>query len=376
MRINFVMRIALLSCTVGLGFCLMTFSCSSVTYQEDVATVSAKADEARLSQHLVALTDLGPRRAGDPLVGVQTVEYLEQELHALGISTERETFELTPSSKLTITSEGEEREIPGVFFGRNISQARVLQGFHGSATLRPANSDPVEQINLLATIPGTKYPERILEISAHHDTVPGTVGADDNTSGVVVMLEVARLLQEHRPEYTVRLCFFAAEEIGLRGSYEHVRLMLESGEVENVFGLINMDTVGFYTEEEDSQNSPARIPFLVWPPSTGNFLGIIGGHGSAELAHLVEDAGSVYVEDLPTYTLARLGAFLPDARRSDHAPYWDVEIPAVFLTDTAEFRTDTYHRPSDNLESINLSALRKVAALVFAASVSASDLVQ
>ncbi|MDA0667583.1 MAG: M20/M25/M40 family metallo-hydrolase [Planctomycetota bacterium] len=368
------MRIFLLTCTLGLGFCLMTFSCSSVTFQEDVAKVAGNASEARLTQHLVALTGMGPRRAGDPEIGVRTVEYLERELHALGVETEREVFTCTPEVKLSFQRGEEEIEIPGNFFSQTISQSRVLSGFEGSAVFTTGDNQPVQQINLLATIPGTKNPNRILEISAHHDTVPGTVGADDNTSGVMVLLELARLLQQHRPEYTVRLCFFAAEEIGLRGSYEHVRRMLDSGEVNQVFGLINMDTVGFYTEEEDSQESPARIPFLVWPPSTGNFLGIIGGHGSASLAHLVEDAGSVYVNDLPTYTLARLGAFLPDARRSDHAPYWDVEIPAVFLTDTAEFRTDTYHRPSDNVESVNLEALRKVTALVFSAAVSASEL--
>jgi len=368
------MRIALLTCSLGLGFCLLTFSCSSVSYQEDVSQVAKEASQEQLTRHLVSLTDLGPRRAGDRAIGLKTVAYLEQELHALGVETVRETFSLTPNAKLTMTSEGVKREIPGVFFSKNIAQARVLQEFQGSATVRFGQSEPVEQINLLATIPGTVNPERILEISAHHDTVPGTVGADDNTSGVVVLLEVARLLKKYPPEYTVRLCFFAAEEIGLRGSFEHVRLMQESGEVDQVFGLINLDTVGFFTDEEDSQQSPARIPFLVWPPYTGNFLGIIGGHGSAQLAHLVEDAGSVYVEDLPTYTLARLGGFLPDARRSDHAPYWDVEIPAIFLTDTAEFRTDTYHRASDNLDSLDLLSLRKVATLVFSAAVSASDL--
>jgi len=90
------------------------------------------------------------------------------------------------------------------------------------------------------------------------------------------------------------------------------------------------------------------------------------------LGDLVEDAGALYVEDLPTYSLARLGGFFPDARRSDHAHYWDLDIPAVFLTDTNEFRTDNYHRPSDNLESIDMDALRDVAALVFASATSAA----
>jgi hypothetical protein len=370
--------------------CGLAVSCSSVQYVEDVAQAADSASVEKLQEHMGALTALGPRRAGDAEVGQLTVAYLEQQLWGMGIETERESFELTPGAKLVVLlKEGgpsvdgavESWEVPGVFFGRNISQARVVEGFVRKAGLfdkfagygiEYGESGPVEQVNVIATIPGTVSPEWVLEISAHHDTVPGTVGADDNTSSVAVLLEVARLLRENPPACSVRLCFFAAEEIGLIGSGEHVRLMQEQGTIEEVFALINMDGVGHFTDEPDSQGSPIRIPFVVWPPKTGNFLGIIGANGSGWLGDLVVDAGALYVADLPTYSLARLGGFFPDARRSDHAHYWDLDIPAVFLTDTNDFRTDNYHRPSDDLSSINMDALRNVAALVYASAMSAA----
>ncbi len=384
-------RIALLLvCSlVGILFvCSFLTACSSCEYRADFARLADEVEASRLRRHVDELTALGSRRAGDAAVGLATIEYLESELESWGVATERETFLLTPSSKATLIfgrEEGEaegataERELPGTYFPSTISQSRVFTGFVKpgevleSFRLSPGEALPVEQINLMATIPGTLHPDRILEISAHHDTVPGTVGADDNTSGVAVLLEVARLLRSNPPECTVRLCFFAAEELGLLGAREHVNLMKDQNRLDAVYGLINLDTVGFFTDEEDSQESPARIPLVVWPPRTGNFLAIVGGNGSADLAHLVEYAGETYAPDLPLYTLARLGGFLPDARRSDHAPYWDVEIPAVFLTDTAEFRSDRYHRPTDDVESLDFEALRHVAAVTLSSALVASS---
>jgi len=375
--------------TRPLVLCLLIVGCSSYEHRAEIAVASEQVLESNLRRHVDALTSIGSRRAGDGAAGLATIEYLEGELRLWEIESERESFLLTPSARATLqvvsTEEGSggvvmERELPGVYFGNTISQSRVAGGFvragerlHG-IRFEPAESAPVEQINLLVTFRGTVRPERVLEISAHHDTVPGTVGADDNTSGVVVLLEVARMLKENPPECTVRLCFFAAEELGLLGAREHVKRMKANGRIGEVFGLINLDTVGFYTDEADSQESPARIPLVVWPPSTGNFLAIVGGDGSADLAHLVEFCGETYAPELPLYTLARLGGYLPDARRSDHAPYWDEEIPAVFLTDTAEFRSDRYHRPEDNVESLNFFQLRNVAALTLASALAATAL--
>jgi hypothetical protein len=48
------------------------------------------------------------------------------------------------------------------------------------------------------------------------------------------------------------------------------------------------------------------------------------------------------------------GEILPDTRRSDHAPFWDLGYKAIMVTDTANFRTPHYHQTSDTLDTLNL----------------------
>ena len=54
------------------------------------------------------------------------------------------------------------------------------------------------------------------------------------------------------------------------------------------------------------------------------------------------------------------GECLQDARRSDHAPYWDRGDAVVFLTDTGNFRNPNYHRPSDDVASIDFRLVTDV----------------
>jgi Zn-dependent M28 family amino/carboxypeptidase len=84
----------------------------------------------------------------------------------------------------------------------------------------------VEQAaNVIGEIPGTDLANETVMIGAHFDTWHASPNASDNTSGVAVMLEAARILQAvgARPRRTIRLAFWAGEEQGLHGSREYVR---------------------------------------------------------------------------------------------------------------------------------------------------------
>jgi len=77
--------------------------------------------------------------------------------------------------------------------------------------------------NLILTIPGQTTPNQIVGASAHLDDVPASgvaPGADDNASGSVMLLEVARLFRQFRFQRTVKIMFFTGEEQGLLGSDE------------------------------------------------------------------------------------------------------------------------------------------------------------
>jgi Zn-dependent M28 family amino/carboxypeptidase len=96
--------------------------------------------------------------------------------------------------------------------GATAARCRVVGG------MRPATSQ-----NVVIDLPGTDRADEILYASAHHDTQAGSPGADDNGSGVVGVLELARLLQPQQRRRTIRLISFGAEEQLSVGSATYVR---------------------------------------------------------------------------------------------------------------------------------------------------------
>lgn len=226
------------------------------------------------------------------------------------------------------------------------------------------------QVNLIFEKTGVKEPDRILEIGAHYDSVTGSPGADDNASGVAGVLEIARCLAGIETQRTLRFCFFAAEEMDLNGSREHVA-RLDAEINREVEGIIVLEMIGYATDAPDSQKLPPgapRIPVLFNPPTTGNFLAVIGNFSSGGLGILVEDAARSYVPELKIYSANRIGGLFKDSARSDHFPYWQNGRKGIMLSDTSEFRNPNYHLPSDTPDTLNYPFLRGVAQATAAAA--------
>jgi hypothetical protein len=97
--------------------------------------------------------------------------------------------------------------------------------------------------NVIATLPGTTDPDRINVISSHFDSVEGSPGADDNSSGTTALLEAARVLAGLPQPETIEFAFLTAEEAGLLGAREYVRRAAEGGE--RIVSVINNDMVGW-----------------------------------------------------------------------------------------------------------------------------------
>ncbi|ESU25098.1 leucyl aminopeptidase [Flavobacterium enshiense DK69] len=105
--------------------------------------------------------------------------------------------------------------------------------------------------NLVLTKVGTVYPNTYVIICGHYDSITGT-GTNDNGSGTVVLLEVARLLQSIPTEYSIKFINFSGEEDGLYGSQHYVssvvngttpkmdiKLVFNIDEVGGVAGMVN-----------------------------------------------------------------------------------------------------------------------------------------
>ncbi|RSD28761.1 M20/M25/M40 family metallo-hydrolase [Mesobacillus subterraneus] len=79
-------------------------------------------------------------------------------------------------------------------------------------------------------------------VGAHYDSVATGKGADDNASGVGVMLEVAEVLKKVSTPYSILFIAFGAEEGGLNGSNYYAKQMT-ADEISNTVGMINLDSL-------------------------------------------------------------------------------------------------------------------------------------
>ncbi len=214
--------------------------------------------------------------------------------------------------------------------------------------------------NVIARVSRSEPTARQYLLGAHYDTVRGTVGADDNASGVAVLLETARALGALDGQIgfgaSVTFIAFALEEhpcfwSPYRGSWVHARRARKAGE--RLDGMICLEMVGTRSLEPGSQRYPFPLMHLNYP-SVGDFIGIVGDVRSLPLVHSVRSAFTGNPE-LPVQTLVVpfRGWLTPFVRRSDHVSFWDMGYPAVMLTDTAEFRNPHYHKRTDTMEKLD-----------------------
>jgi aminopeptidase YwaD len=206
-----------------------------------------------------------------------------------------------------------------------------------------------------------------LLIGAHYDTVSGSPGADDNASGLVVLLEVASRLRARPLARPIWLVAFCLEEQGRLGSQAFAsRLKAERRELA---GAIILECVGFARSETGSQQIPPGVPIVV--PTQGDFLAIVGDEASRSLVLQLEQAAQRHAARLKPLSLVvpGRGEAMPHTRRSDHASFWDAGYPAVMLTDTANFRNPHYHRETDTVDTLNLEFLSNVTAMVTATAI-------
>ncbi len=241
--------------------------------------------------------------------------------------------------------------------------ASYIEAELASIGYQPKNQDFMLEAhklrNVEAILPGTKYPEKILVLGAHYDTVPGTPGADDNASGIAAMLELARYFRDKPQPITLRFVAFSNEETyhySTMGSYAYAQRSRQNGE--NIVGMFSLEMLGSFSDEEGSQNYP--FPFSLFYPRKGNFLAFVGNTASKKF--LGRSIGAFRKEcKFPSYGLAA-PSWVSDASRSDHLPFWQFDYPAVMLTDTSNFRYQHYHHDDDTVDKLDLESMARVVA--------------
>jgi Zn-dependent M28 family amino/carboxypeptidase len=204
-------------------------------------------------------------------------------------------------------------------------------------------------INLVAERPGTDPQAGILLVGAHYDSVPGSPGSDDNATGVVVALEVARLLHDGTTPRTLRIVLFDQEEAGLVGSYAYTQ---HSNNLNHLEGAIILEMLGYTCATPGCQDKPAEFQVDL-PSDRGDFLAIAG---DVEHLPLLQAFKQTHQDTLPaiiTVPIPFKGLLTPLVLRSDHTPFWMKGIGAVMLTDTAHLRNPHYHRSTDTPSTLD-----------------------
>lgn len=200
--------------------------------------------------------------------------------------------------------------------------------------------------NVVGVIPGSK-PERSgrsVVVGAHYDHLGsgrpearegnrGKIhpGADDNASGVAVLIETARVMNRMHPDISIVFVAFTGEEAGKKGSKYYVAHE-ERYPIEKCLAMVNLDTVGRLGKKK---------------------LLIIGASSAEEWEHIFRGAALVTGVDTELVS-ERLDS-------SDQTSFEEAGVPAVQLF--AGPHTD-YHRPSDTADKIDTGGLVKVASVV------------
>ncbi|MBI3316864.1 MAG: M20/M25/M40 family metallo-hydrolase [Candidatus Omnitrophica bacterium] len=196
-----------------------------------------------------------------------------------------------------------------------------------------------------------------LIIGAHFDAVPGSPGADDNASGVAVMLEASRILSQQTPKIPVRFIAFHLEEYGMLGSQAYARDLRKNKE--GIRGMISLEMVGYTSQEKGSQKLPVLLrPFY---PDKGNFIALVGNTKSKKfLKETRRSFQSVQGLPLEEILIPFQGWLLPAVRLSDHSSFWDQGYPSLLVTDTSFFRNPHYHTLRDTVDTLNFEFLSQV----------------
>lgn len=206
----------------------------------------------------------------------------------------------------------------------------------------------VRMRNVIGVLPGSnpRLNARPAVVAAHYDHlgVDATTrevypGADDNASGVAVMLEVAaRLSRAYTPQRSIIFVAFTGEETGLLGSAHFVAHPPAPYRSEDFFAMVNLDSVG---------------------RRAGRPLQVFGAESAYEWPFMAQGIG--FTIGVPS-TLAAQGI-----AGSDHVSFLNAGVPAIHVFGGTH---DDYHRTSDTIDKLDLTGLSEVAlwieeALVF-----------
>ncbi|MGD6796070.1 M28 family peptidase [Metabacillus indicus] len=237
------------------------------------------------------------------------------------------------------------QNIPAVAItkGEGLALVEKLKTETLTSTIKVSGSGYVEKTsyNVIAKLKPHKNKDngQVVMVGAHHDSVRGGPGANDDASGVSAVLELARVMANMPTDTELRFVTFGAEEKGLLGSY-HYAGTLSDQEADRIVAHFQMDMIG---SKDAGGDNPAGGLIMYTIDGKKNLVTDLGASAGARTAA---------AEVIP---YGKLG-------RSDHQPFHELGIPAaLFIHSPVE---EWYHTPADTIDKIDKNKLQETAEIV------------
>ncbi len=207
-------------------------------------------------------------------------------------------------------------------------------------------------INFIFEKKGLKNPEEVIILGANYDTLVNNAntllpeidrpmpGADNNASGVVILLKMAEILNALDLPKTVRLVFFDGEEISYQGSRAYLNEFETELKKEKFLGFVNLLMLGHDSKRDDKNKKTGNMAIYLRPTSDLDL----------KLTDKIINGGK------KTWPVLDFKPVANAMNASSHQSFWDRELPAIVMTqDWENDFNPRWHTSNDFVETLNLA---------------------
>jgi hypothetical protein len=213
-----------------------------------------------------------------------------------------------------------------------------------------------EYFNVVGLIGDTTKPRIV--IGAHYDVCDAQMGADDNGTGVVGLLQaIEQLHGDSLSEYCFEFVAYTLEEppffaTEYMGSFIHATSLKNRGV--SVYGMVSLEMIGYFSDEKKSQRYPLKFLSLFYG-NVGDYITIVRKMNKGPFTR---EFSGTYNRSKKIKTKKFTGPRqLTGIDFSDHRNYWNLGYDALMLTDTAFYRNKNYHKSSDTIDTIDIERM-------------------
>jgi len=251
----------------------------------------------------------------DSLIGLVSLDSLDANLHTLETYGARLTGSAANYAARDWIEDG--------FTSYGLDSV-VLDSFTGTQL----GNGVVPAYNVIAYKIGSRYPGRQVVVGGHFDAVPGSPGVDDNGSGTIGTMEIARVLNDVETEMTFIFIAFDSEESGLIGAKHYASAARARGDT--IVYMLNMDMIGHIDNDAYARLyiGPNDEPYaLLWGKLADSLVGITG-------------------------------VLIGPSSGSDHAPFAQYGYDVTFVHEYTF--SSHYHQRSDSTTYINFDYMTRM----------------